>query len=188
MNRHTLTINRAPVLTLWAAVVAERLGYAHGEALTLGKAVAGLNAQAKGERIGIFAKTAGAKGAGGKAAGEKATAVKAKPGRAANTVELMGRAIPVEHTKDGMRAVLKGKPTDAAAVERYVEKSFGDALDDARAAFAALAKSRRPAALAREAYALYEAFRPAVPAGQRGWGAKGELDLDRVRKLAGEAP
>jgi hypothetical protein len=43
-----------PVLTLWAAVVARRLGFAEDEALTLGKAVAGLNAQAKGRRLGIF--------------------------------------------------------------------------------------------------------------------------------------
>ena len=50
----TISINRAPVLTLWATVVAERLGFAHDEALTLGKAVAGLNAQAKGRRLGIF--------------------------------------------------------------------------------------------------------------------------------------
>jgi hypothetical protein len=28
--------NRAPVLTLWAAVVVERLGFGHDEALTLG--------------------------------------------------------------------------------------------------------------------------------------------------------
>lgn len=181
MTRHTLTVNRAPVLTLWATVVAERLGYAHGEALTLGKAVAGLNAQAKGQRLGIFT-AASAKGKT-PAKGEGGTKAEAK-GAKANTVELMGRAIPVEHTKDGVRAVLKGKPTDAAAVERYLAKSFGEALDDARAAFAALARSRKPAALAHEAYALYESFRPAVPAGQRGWGAKGELDLDRVKKLA----
>ena len=32
----TFTINRAPVLTLWAAVVAERLGYDRAAALTLG--------------------------------------------------------------------------------------------------------------------------------------------------------
>src|SRR6266566_2245062 len=50
----TISINRAPVLTLWAAVVAERLGFDEDEALTLGKAVAGLNAQAKGRRLGIF--------------------------------------------------------------------------------------------------------------------------------------
>ena len=44
----TITINRAPVLTLWAAVVAERLGFDRDEALTLGRAVAGLNAYSKG--------------------------------------------------------------------------------------------------------------------------------------------
>ena len=41
---HRIEINRAPVLTLWAAVVAERLGFDWQEALTLGRAVAGLNA------------------------------------------------------------------------------------------------------------------------------------------------
>ena len=54
MATHTIKINRAPVLTLWAAVVAERLGYDKETALTLGKAVAGLNAQSKGRRLGIF--------------------------------------------------------------------------------------------------------------------------------------
>ena len=50
----SVTINRAPVLTLWASVVAERLGFEREEALTLGKAVAGLTAQSKGQRLGIF--------------------------------------------------------------------------------------------------------------------------------------
>ena len=53
----SVTINRSPVLTLWAAVVAERLGFARDEALTFGKAVAGLNAQSKGRALGIFAPT-----------------------------------------------------------------------------------------------------------------------------------
>jgi hypothetical protein len=50
----TISINRAPLLTLWAAVVAQRLGFDEDEALSLGKAVAGLNAQAKGRRLGLF--------------------------------------------------------------------------------------------------------------------------------------
>jgi hypothetical protein len=50
----TVTINRAPVLTLWAAVVAEPLGFDRDEALMLGKSVAGLTAQSKGQRLGIF--------------------------------------------------------------------------------------------------------------------------------------
>ncbi len=181
MTRHTLSINRAPVLTLWATVVAERMGYAKGEALTLGKAVAGLNAQSKGQRLGIFAKPAAKPGA--KPGGEGAKPAKG----AAELVELMGRAIPVAKTKDGARAVLKGKPTDPAAVERYLAQKFGDALDDARAAFVALARSRPPRTIAHDAFALYEAFRPAIPAGQKGWGAKGVLDLDRVRALAKKA-
>ena len=34
-------VNRAPVLTLWAAVVAEALGHAEATALSLGSVVAG---------------------------------------------------------------------------------------------------------------------------------------------------
>ena len=50
----TIYINRAPVLTLWAAVVAERLGFRRDEALTLGRAVAGLNAYSKGVSLGLW--------------------------------------------------------------------------------------------------------------------------------------
>jgi hypothetical protein len=49
-----IRINRAPALRLWAAIVAERLGFDWGEALTLGQAAAGLNAHAKGVRLGLF--------------------------------------------------------------------------------------------------------------------------------------
>ena len=51
---HRIEINRAPVLTLWAAVVAERLGFDWQEALTLGRAVAGLNAYSKGKALGLL--------------------------------------------------------------------------------------------------------------------------------------
>jgi hypothetical protein len=51
-HRHTpttLQINCAPVLTLWAAVVAERLRFTWDEALMRGRAVAGRNAPATGK-------------------------------------------------------------------------------------------------------------------------------------------
>ncbi len=54
MAKKSININRAPVLTLWAAVVAQRLGFETDTALTLGKAVAGLNARSKGQSLGIF--------------------------------------------------------------------------------------------------------------------------------------
>ncbi len=166
----SLMINRAPVMTLWAAVVAERLGYDHAAALTLGKAVAGMNAAAKARRLRL-------------AEPAKEPAGRKKPPRE-RTVELLGRLVPVVETKSGLRAVAKERPEDPAAVERYLAGKFGDALEDVRTAFRALARSRTPAALAAEAYALYEAFRPAIPEGVRGWGAAGRLDLALVRKLA----
>ena len=36
---------------------------------------------------------------------------------------------------------------------------------------------------ADRAFRLYEEFRPEIPPGKRGWGAVGELDLDRIRSL-----
>jgi hypothetical protein len=44
MAERKIQINRAPVLTLWAAVVAERLGFSRDEAASLAT-VAGLTAQ-----------------------------------------------------------------------------------------------------------------------------------------------
>jgi len=46
-RRNWVMVNRAPVLTFWAAVVTEVLAFEHDEALTLGRAVAGLNAYSK---------------------------------------------------------------------------------------------------------------------------------------------
>jgi hypothetical protein len=55
-KRSWLIINRAAVLTLWG-VVAEVVGFEHDEALTLGRAVAGLNAYSKGVSLGLFQPT-----------------------------------------------------------------------------------------------------------------------------------
>ncbi|GEM_PF-6265189 len=86
-DRLTLEINRAPVLTLWLAGVAERIGFGHEEALTLGKEVAGLNAQSKGRRLGIFHSVE--------------AAPNLKPSRQAgdrHQVDLFGRAVTEEQT------------------------------------------------------------------------------------------
>ena len=166
-----ILINRAPVLALWASVVAERLGYNNDEALSLGKAVCGLNAQSKGRRLGIYKPQE--KGAEG---GEKAPA--------AEEVELMGRHIPVARTEDGLRAVCGGRPVSSESVERYFESKFGESLPAVRAAMTKLAQSFPPAELAARAFALYEKFRPAIPEGVRGWGAKGKLDIGLIKRLA----
>jgi hypothetical protein len=172
----TVTINRAPVLTLWAAVVAERLGFDGDEALTLGKAVAGLTAQSKGQRLGIFTPSPEAV--------RRQRAEKAKKA-GVFPVALLSRAVPALHTDEGLRAVGKDqKPVLPASVEKYLQSKFADALPDVRAAMVQLAKSRRPEVLADEAFHLYEQFRPSVPAGESGWGAKGTLSLAKIVALA----
>ena len=50
-------VTGAPVLTLWASVVAEVLAFEHDKTLTLGRAVAGLNAYSKGVSPGLFQPT-----------------------------------------------------------------------------------------------------------------------------------
>ena len=172
-STHTLTINRAPVLTLWAAVVAERLGYDRDEAVTLGRAVAGLNAAAKARRLGITKP------------GEALAARKPKPSKPGEQVEvsLCNRIVPAVRTPDGLRATSHGKPTAPESVHRYLESKFGEALDDVRAAMSARAKSRSKEELEAEAFGLYEAFRPGIPRGVQGWGSKGALDLGRIRSL-----
>jgi hypothetical protein len=173
-TQHTLQINRAPVLTLWAAVVAECLGFAWEEALTLGRAVAGLNAYAKGKALGLFTPT------------PREVKLKRQMLRAEETltVEILHRAVPAQQTNGGLRALSKGKPINPASVQRYLESKFDDALEDTYTAMKQLATSRAPARLADEAYHLYEQFRPAIPAGTKGWGATGTLRLDTIRKLA----
>lgn len=178
MGSSHVTINRAPVLTLWASVVAERLGFDRAEALTLGRAVAGLNAYAKGVKLGLFEPTP---------AEVKAAREAARAGTAIQ-VALLGRAVPCLRTRAGIRALEREKAAKPESAERYLESKFGAALQEARAAMQALARSLPPPKLAAEAFHLYERFRPAIPAGARGWGAKGDLDLTLIRRMAaGEA-
>ena len=177
MATKPISVNRAPVLTLWAAVVAERLGFDADSALSLGKALAGLNAQTKGRSLGIFKPPA-------LAAGEKPK----KAGLGEQFwIELCGRPIPAKNTSDGVRAVVKDRPVEPGSVRKYLEGAFKSDLDAVRKAMRSLASAFAPEDLADRAFGLYERFRPQVASGRGGWGQKGELSLERIRSLAKQA-
>ncbi len=178
MSTSTVLVNRAPVLTLWASVVAERLGHPHATTLTLGKAVAGLNAQSKGRRLGIYEEPA-------PKAAPRTGAPSAPPPPA--SVPLLGRVVPVTSTASGLRAIAKGHPEDPASVERYLRRKIGASLPDVEAAMRSLAKAYPPKRLAVVGFELYERFRPEIPEGVKGWGVKGPLHLATIRALAKEA-
>jgi hypothetical protein len=167
-----IPINRAPVLTLWAAVVAEQAGFDEAAALTLGQALAALNAQSKGRRLGIYDE-------------KKETAQSKKKDKAPlRSVTLLGREIPIVKTPRGVRAAVGGQAAKPESVRTYLDKRFGEHLDEARSALEDLARAFTPAQLETRGFSLYEKFRPQIPRGKRGWGAKGELDLALVRRLA----
>ena len=168
-----ILINRAPVLTLWGAVAAERLGYDEDASLTLGKCLAGLNAQTKGRMLGIYGQPKGPDGGPPKKVGLGEEF----------WVEICGRPLPAKNTEDGIRAVIKDKPIDPASVDRYIASKFGDHLDAARKAMTELAESFTVEEFQENAYELYEQFRPVIPKGKAGWGAKGKLDLALIRSL-----
>ncbi len=172
-------VNRAPVLTLWAAVVAHALGHPWDEALTIGRVVAGLAAHRKGVALGLYEPRPA----------EAKPARRARPPGETRRITVLGFPVEEVRTPEGWRALdSQGRPIQPAAVERYLRRRFGAAYPAVRQALEELAAAYPPAELARRAWRLYEAFRPQVPRGVAGWGKKGVLDLERVRALARQAP
>lgn len=170
----SIHVNRAPVLTFWAAVVAERLGHPPDTALSLASAVAGTAAHAKAQRLGLTEER------------ERQPADMLEAAAQRQRVRLLGKDILM--TPDAHGVVLaaggEGKPAPAEPVRAYLAKAFGDRLADAHGAMQALAAALDPDELNRVGFRLYEHFRPEVPEGVKGWGAKGELRLDKVRDAA----
>ena len=149
--------------------MAERLGHPPDTALSLASAVAGTAARAKARRLGISE--------------ERDRAKDAAPAKPADTTRLLGKSVRLTHDVDGvvLADAGAGKPAPAAPVRAYIAKAFGDRLGEVRTAMEALAGRLEPEELNRIGFRLYEHFRPEVPPDVKGWGAKCELQLDRIR-------
>ena len=166
-----LVVNRAPVLTLWATVVAERLGHPADTALTLGRAVAGSAARVKARNIGRDERQAD------RDADTPALAVV----HVTAPVLLLGKMIRLLPTADGeLRAADGDQPANPAGVQRYLDNAFGDRLAEVRAAMKELAARYDPAELNRIGFRLYERFRPEIPLGSPSWGAKAALEIKKI--------
>lgn len=129
------------MLTLWAPVVADVLDFEDGEALTLRRAVAGLNAYSKGVSLGLLQPT------------PKEVKEQRRKMRKNETVniDLLHRAVPAIHTNEGLRALSGESPIRAESVEKYLESKFGEALEDVSLAMMEIAKSLPPSQHAEKA-------------------------------------
>ena len=169
-----IRINRAPVLALWATVVAKRLGFSEPEALTLGKVITGLTAQAKGRRLGIYEP---------RPPEERAKVSRKREERGVEWLEFMGRMVPVIRTEEGIRAVSGANPVSPESARRYLKSKFGEHLTLVEKKLTELAETFEPEELAEEAMKVYMQIRPEVPKGRAGWGKTGVLDLDNIHRL-----
>jgi hypothetical protein len=175
-DQSPIQVNRAPVLALWATIVAEALGHPPDTALTLGRYVTSSSARIKAKSIGMMDEAM-------EASERFAHAETLKPDL--TVIVLLGREIPVLLHEDGThRANEKGKPMAAQGCRTYIARAFGDRLGEVRSEMAALAGLLPPGELNRVGFRLYEKFRPEVPKGAEGWGAKGELHVHRIRAAA----
>ncbi|GBG32045.1 Hypothetical Protein FCC1311_082702 [Hondaea fermentalgiana] len=182
-----ILVNRSPVMILWGACVAQILGNDWSSALSLGSAMAGLNARSHGERLGIYQNRPD--GGGGSSRSDTHESQEEKQvallGR-----EFSARVFPAQEA--GKPPPLRGLSHDGRiarprSVLSSLQRSFGRSLELVYEVMMRVARLMDPELLRKNsnriAYEMYARFRPAVPNGRAGWGAKGPLLLDQVEGI-----
>ena len=166
-THHTLRINRAPVLTLWAAVVAERLGFAVGGGAHTGTRRRRTQRLRQGQSPrSLHAHAARRPGAAPGAAREgDAEGGAPAPGRAGDAY------------RRGLRALSKEKPIDPATVQRYLTSKFGAALDEGLRGDAAAGHFTSASRTGgRGVIISTNSSDRLFPRARRGWGATGHIE------------
>lgn len=157
-------VNRAPVMTAWACVVAERLGFKRQEALSIAHVFTDMNAASKGVSLGIY--------------GPEANKIEVGPSQP--FVDILGRKVPVLSTENGeWRAISKGHVADPSKAFAYMRGAFRQQLGAVIGSMRLLAASFPQHELNAKGYGLYLEFRPDVD----GWGKKAELKMSTILDL-----
>ncbi|KAK4499811.1 hypothetical protein PRZ48_007997 [Zasmidium cellare] len=169
----SITINRAPVLELWASCVARSLypSLDWSTCLSIGGAISTITAISKGRSIGTMEKPDPGK------AQEKRERRQAEQAEL-DEVDVMGFHLKL---KDGA-AIVGDKPKKGN--EDTLRKKYGDEqYSKVKSTFEESLKAWKgnEEELSRRAFGMYEDFRPNIPAGQKGWGRKGQLRLDSIQ-------
>lgn len=172
----SILINRAPVLTLWAAVVASFL---HPDedwttCLAIGSSISSLCAISKGRAIGqIRPKDESTKAEDGHGVENRQTQDDIRER------EVMG--FPMQVDAGGVVVSANKKPVN----EQNLQAKYGGEEEYAHVkrimeqALQAWADDKQE--LDKKAFHMYERFRPSIATGSAGWGRKGPLDLKKVK-------
>ena len=177
----TILINRAAVLTLWAAAVAKTLfSMTIAEALTLASAVATNCARTKGTRLGIYNNDTTAVASNDTNRTADHSNVKGK--ETVRTFVLLNQNIQAVATPSGWRALGNNDgqtPLDPQSIYRSQCKKWGNNLAVVWHYMVGAANSAGDD-LATTAYDYYLHIRPDISPGTAGWGAHGHLRLAKL--------
>lgn len=173
-----ILINRAPVLHLWAACVTHVLypSLPWSTCLSTGSAISTICAVAKGRSVGTISERDDSEAAQRKRAEAK------RKQKDLESIHVLQFNLKL---RDGLALVgseQNGKPPGEEALRRKfgeevyerVKEFFDDALQSWK---------HRDEELNKSGFRFYEEFRPTVSGGQKGWGRKGELDLEKIKSV-----
>ncbi|KAI6003857.1 hypothetical protein EDD15DRAFT_2220778 [Pisolithus albus] len=162
-----VVVNRAPVMTAWATIVAERLGFDREESLSIASVYTEANAISKGVSLGLIEE-------------RRRNDIETLPEGKQPYVDLMGRRIPLYQTrKSKWLALSGGSPVSPSTAFSYISRSFRQTAPYVMGSLRLLAESYSAPKLNELGYSLYADFRPAVD----GWGKRGELRCGRILSL-----
>ncbi|KAJ7590908.1 hypothetical protein C8J56DRAFT_783011 [Mycena floridula] len=159
-------VNRAPVMSAWSMIVAERLGFQREEALSIASVYTEMNAISKGVSLGLQKKS-------------QAKDLEASRGGSQPYVELMGRRPLYQTQSNQWRALSGANAVQPGSAFSYISRSFRQTTPHIIGALRLLANSFTPQELNVKAWSLYADFRPAGD----GWGQRSEVRCDTILGL-----
>ena len=196
-------VNRAPVLSLWVATVAQALGYNHRESYSYAKKITGFLAKSKGKSLGIKTSHEHHHGYGSSDDSNDDGTPKKKRRKVTQddddddddhpyvqvfqSIKVWYKVDP--NTGDRIAIESDGSMVNPTSSENYVKNAFGDKLPAVQQAMTELVQQymntynnnnndddNAQEQLRHDAYKLYELFRP----DWQGWGAKSILYLSKI--------
>ncbi|KAL0070690.1 hypothetical protein AAF712_001911 [Marasmius tenuissimus] len=174
LRTKSVVINRAPLMTLWATMVAERMGFKREEALTIASVYTEMNAISKGVSLGIFEE------------GKKRDSTLQAEAPNLTSISSVEECTPLYQTQDEeWRALLHSTPAKPSAAFGYISRSFRQTTPHVAGSLRLLADSYSPNEINGKAWSLYVKFRPDV----NEWGKRSKVecsDILNLRKPVGD--
>ncbi|KAJ6485137.1 hypothetical protein C8R47DRAFT_1130904 [Mycena vitilis] len=166
LKTKSTVVNRAPLMTAWSTLVAERLGFQREEALSIATVYTEMNAISKGVSMGIYKH--------GTDRAAEASKVGSQP-----YVELMGRR-PLYQTQNSQwRALSNGTAVQPSTAFSYISRALRQTTPHIIGALRLLVESYTPQEINAKAWGLYAEFRPEV----KGWGERAEVKCETILAL-----